>query len=95
MAGPVDLIAEREAAYKYIRQTLISRRYFSENVTNTILARGLGGAVGLKDALDNLQSGTANPTSTLVDSFKAKVHGFILESTINSYLVDPFRKHDS
>ena len=90
MAGTADLIAKREAAYRYIGETLISRMYFSGSVTNTIMARGLGGTIGLKDTLDNLQSGIANPTSALVDAFKAKFQGFIFESTINSYLVDPF-----
>jgi hypothetical protein len=64
--------------------------YLRDSVTNTILARGLGGTVGLEDALDNLQSGIANPASTLGDAFRAKFQGFIFESTINSYLVDPF-----
>jgi hypothetical protein len=90
LAGTVDLIAKREEAYKYIRQTLISKMHFPQSVTNTVLARGLGGTFGLKDALENLQSGIANPTSTLVYAFKTEFQGFILESTINSYLVDPF-----
>jgi hypothetical protein len=90
MAEIVDLIAKRQAAYKYITETFISRRYLRENITNTILARQLGGTVGLKDALDNLQSGTANPTPTLVDAFKAKFQGLIFESTIYSHLVHPF-----
>jgi hypothetical protein len=54
------------------------------------MARGLGGIVGLKDALGNLQSGIANPTTMLVDAFKTKFQWIIFESTINSYLVDPF-----
>jgi hypothetical protein len=94
MARTDDLIAKREIAYKYIRENLISRMYYSRSVTNTVLARGLGKSaglsVGLEDALDNLQSGTANPTSALVKAFKAKFKGFIFEHTINSYLVDPF-----
>jgi hypothetical protein len=90
MAEIVDLIAKRQAAYKYITETLISRRYLLENVTNTILARQLGGTVGLKDALDDLQSATADPAPALVDAFKTKFRGLIFESTIISHLVDPF-----
>ena len=90
LAGTVDLVAKRKAAYRYIRQTLISRTYLSERATNTILARALGGTVGLKDALDDLQSGTANPNPALVDAFKARFQGLILESTIYSHLEYPF-----
>jgi hypothetical protein len=92
MINSDDLIKKRKEAYEYIKQTIITRMYFPKNSTNVKLADRLGGTVGIKSALDGLQSGKTDPTPKLVDAFKGLFLPLIPESTINSYLVDSFKK---
>lgn len=91
MAVSGDLITKRKEAYRYIRHNLEETMYYLRDVTNTKLAAGLGGTDGLTEALDNLESGNANPTPRLVDAVKGFFLQLIPESTINANLVDPFK----
>jgi hypothetical protein len=95
LAVSSDLTTKRKEAYRYIRHNLEETMYYLRDVTNVKLADALGGTSDLtsdlKEALDNLESGKANPTPKLVKAFKVFFLQLIPESTINTNLVDPFK----
>jgi hypothetical protein len=93
MAENKDLIAKRIRAYEYIRATICDKLGVPTDAADLVteLADKLSGKFGLKDSLRALREGKANPTSQLVEAFKALFLPVIAESEINSYLVDPFK----
>lgn len=91
MADTKDLVAKRKEAYEYIRTTICKGLGVPPDASDTELANQLGGIFGLKNSLKALREGKANPTTQLVEAFKALLLPFIAESEINSCLVDPFK----
>lgn len=91
MEGTSDLIAKRKEAYAYIKTTVCSNSNVPKNPTDIQLADALGGTIELKDSLQYLREGTHNPTKRLVSAFKREFEKEILESTIDAFLVDPFK----
>ena len=86
-----ELTQKRREAYEYIRQTAYNRMHAPKDVTDAQLADILGGTLELTDSIRLLREGKHNPTKRLVQAFKREFKNEILESTIDAYLVIPFR----
>ena len=86
-----DLTVKRIQAYEYIKGTICSLRGEPKTVSDVRMADILGGTLELKDSLRLLREGKHNPTKRLVEAFKREFRQEISESTIDAFLVDPFK----
>ena len=92
MLDNAQRINDRKRAYRFIRTEICKRvSGIPLDPTDTVLADVLGGTFGLKGALLGLREGTLDPSSKLVNAFKDSMQPLMSESTIDSYLVDPFK----
>ena len=85
-----ELVRKRERAYGYIKQIVCNSTGVPTSISDARLADILGGTIELKDELQALREGKLNPFPRLVKAFKS-FDKRILESTIDAYLVDPFK----
>jgi hypothetical protein len=92
MLDNAQRINDRKRAYRFIKREICNRvPRVPLDPTDTVLADVLGGTFGLKDALHGLREGMFDPSPKLVNAFKDLMKPLMQESTIDSYLVDPFR----
>jgi len=86
-----DRVSKRKKAYEYIKGVVCNMVGAPMSISDAELANILGGTIELKDELHALREGKLNPFPRLVNAFKEFVGPTIPESTIDAYLVDPFK----
>jgi hypothetical protein len=92
MASIEELVKRRKEAYEYIKYTLDRPPWnIPLGISDEQLADVFGGTIELKDSIRLLREGKHNPTTRLVTAFRELVKGIESDSTIDSYLVDPFK----
>ena len=91
MTNAQELVTKRKEAYEYIKSIVCSKRNMPTSPTDVQLADALGGTIELTDSLRLLKEGTHNQTNRLVIAFKREFKDEILESTIDAYLITPFK----
>jgi len=86
-----DRVSKRKKACEYIKRVVCNMVGAPMSVSDAKLADILGGTIELKDELHALCEGKLDPFPRLVNAFKEFVGQTIPESTIDAYLVDPFK----